>query len=322
MQADRLPESMKASSPPTKLEKILRRAEVHTRKQQEQARRQTARQQRQQEERQRCERLRELFHQAFVLAERSSQAPANARRVQQLTARLMALGRGIGAAGANRVLAKLPTPGTADVPYLLPLQFAIVLLQEAHAGHRAQVRAALDELRAHSDLGAYYQWFGVLADRLCGYADAMPGVPGKIVETPPLPAGCLTAAVRHEVERALGFSHDTCWPQRQGPVLAPQGDSGAEDAPGAASEQEPHLVGRHYNLLQAMQQLRAFTCDTRRTAAAIVERAEGTSANPEHCKKPLAKLKHCALVLSKVGRDGGYWLSRRGRALIERVRGK
>ena len=66
-----------------------------------------------------------------------------------------------------------------------------------------------------------------------------------------------------------------------------------------------------------MFELEAFDADRKCTADVIATKAEGPSANVNGFKTHLSDLVDRRLLESKVGREGGYWLTSAGRALIE-----
>ena len=81
------------------------------------------------------------------------------------------------------------------------------------------------------------------------------------------------------------------------------------------------LSDRQRNCLQALDELHALDADHRGTADDIATRAEGTLANVNGFKEPLSDLVTRRLLVSKIGREGGYWLSAAGRELIEAAEG-
>jgi hypothetical protein len=281
-------------------------------------RRRTELQCRQNERRQRREDLRALFHRVFEAARFHAESPLDRTRVSKLTDRIMALGKGIVAERQGGLLDTLPLPGRLTGHVCLPLRFAIQVLREARNCQPRKVRAALVGLRDHPNLREYYRWFGVLADRMCGYADAMTGVPGKIVEPPPL--GRLTPDDCRDVELGLGFSNPESSRSAGQSSQAVPNQLCAEDFPELTQELNDQLSERHYNILEALHRLKAFTCAALRTSAAIVREAEGKYANPESFKVPLKQLRYRGLVQTKPGRGGGTWLTPAGIALIRRVR--
>jgi hypothetical protein len=259
-----------------------------------------------------------LFQQAFEAAQSSAEKPKDLARLGNATARLMALGRGIVAERLGGLLDRLPLPSTLEAPVYLPLHFAIHVLRAARDRQRKKVRAALDELRDCPNLRDYYRWFAVLADRFCGCADMMPGVPGKLLQPPPLPPECLTPAVWQEVQRGLGFV-----PQESSTSTKQWSQSvqiSGRASPVPASEPDAGLNRRHYDILEALYRPKAFTCDSSRTTAEIGCQAEGEHVNPESFKTPVKQLRYRGLVETKPGRGGGVWLTGTGRELIRSVR--
>jgi hypothetical protein len=305
---------------PTSLKGILWRAKAEAKHQEETRRQRTEQQRRHNEQRQRLEALRDLFQQAFEAAHRGAEDPNDPTHLSDVTERIMALGLGMVAERLGGLLDALPMAGTLHAPVYLPLHFAIQVLRQARDRKRKKVRAALHELRDHPNLRDYYRWFPVVADRFCGYADAMPGVPGKLVQPPPLPEECLTPAHWKEVERALGFvltaSSASTEPRNQRAQDNRRGENFLEPA----AELNAGLSHRQYDILKALYQLKAFTSDSRQTTATIACEAEGKHVNPESFKVPLAQLRYRTLVESKSGRGGGIWLTPAGKVLIRRVR--
>jgi hypothetical protein len=296
------------------LKEIFWRAAVEAKSREEATRQRTEQQRRQHEQRQRREDLRALFHQAFEAARFHAESPLDQTLLSEVTERIMLLGRGIVAERQGEVLDRLPLPGTLTAPVYLPLRFAIQMLREARDCQRRKVRAALVGLREHPSLRDYYRWFGVLADRMCGYADFMPGVPGKTVEPPPLER--LTPGDCREVERGLGFSYPESSRSARQSTQAVRNQPCSEEFPELTHE----LNDRHYNILEALYHLQAFTCAARQTTAATVRKAEGDHSNPESFKVPLTQLRYRSLVQSKPGRGGGFWLTPTGIDLIRQVR--
>jgi hypothetical protein len=296
------------------LKEIFWRASVEAKHSEEATRQRTEQQRRQHEQHQRREDLRALFSQAFEAARFHAESPLDRTRVSKLTERIMALGKGIVAERQGGLLDTLPLPGTLTAPGYLPLRFAIQVLHEARDRQPRKVRAALLGLREYPSLRDYYRWFEVLADRMCGYADVMPGVAGKTVAPPPLER--LTPSDCREVERGLGLSY------LESSRSVGQSSQAVPNHPWSEDFREltHELNNRHYNILQALYHLQAFTCAARQTTATIVRRAEGDPANPESFKVPLTQLRYRTLVQSKPGRGGGYWLTPAGRDLIRRVR--
>src|SRR5262249_8359779 len=211
-----------------------------------------------------------------------------------------------------------PLPGTLTASVYLPLRFAIQVLREARDGQRRKVRAALVGLREHPGLRDFYRWFGVLADRMCGCADVMPGVPGKTVEPPPLEG--FTPSDCREVERGLGFSYPESSCSVGQSSQAVRNPPCPEEFPELTHELNDQWNDRHYNILEALYRLKAFTRAALRTTASIVHKAEGENANPESFKVQLTQLRYRGLVQSKPGRGGGFWLTPAGIDLIRRVR--
>jgi hypothetical protein len=309
----------RASPTPGNLRSLFRKAKVEAQSQAREARRRTELEGRRREEAQRREVLRSFFHETFEVAKQFAPDSGDPTRAEKLTEQIMALGQGIVAEGLGRLLDQLPTAGTPDLPHFLPLRFAILLLRAARDRHPTDVRAALESLCHHPNLRDYYRWLPMLADRFCGYAAAMPGVLGKVVEVPPLPAGYTSPENCREAERALGFTSNTYSPKEKRSGIADHSAShGDSRARGPA--RDARLNRREYDLLEALYRLRAFSCDSSQTAEAIVRKAEGPKANPENFKQSLSRSRHRGLVDSKIGRGGGYWLTPDGRDLIQRVR--
>jgi hypothetical protein len=300
------------------LKEIFWRASVEAKHREEAARQRTEQQRQQHEQRQRWEDLRALFHQAFEAAQLHAKSPLDRNRLRKVTERIMALGKGIVAERQGGLLDTLPLPGRLTDSVYLPLRFAIQLLREARDCQRRKVRAALVALPGHPSLQDYYLWFGVLADRMCGYADVMPGVPGKTVESPPLER--LTPSDCREVERGLGISILESSPSAGQSSRAVPNQPCSEDFPELTHELNDQLSERQYNILEALYRLKAFTCADLQTTAAIARNAEGKYANPESFKLPLKQLRYRGLVQTKPGRGGGIWLTPAGIALIQRVR--
>jgi hypothetical protein len=74
-------------------------------------------------------------------------------------------------------------------------------------------------------------------------------------------------------------------------------------------------------VLQALELLKAFDENTRRTAEKIAERVEGRDADSQAYKKRLSDLANRKRLLgSKGGRGGGSWLNPLGRAVISFLR--
>ncbi|HUU85258.1 MAG TPA: hypothetical protein VM243_17295 [Phycisphaerae bacterium] len=96
----------------------------------------------------------------------------------------------------------------------------------------------------------------------------------------------------------------------------------AESAKKATSP-DPHrddwnaLTERQRICLQALDELGAFDASSRQRAGDVAQKAEGHSANVNGFKQPLADLAKRGLIESKTGREGGYWLSPNGRAVIK-----
>ena len=302
----------------THLKEIFRRASVEAKHTEEAARQRTEQQRQQLEQRQRWEDLRGLFHQAFEAARLYAESPLDRNRLGEVVERIMALGKRIGAERQGGVLDTIPLPGTLTASRYLPLRFGIQVLREARDRRPRKVRAALVSLREHPCLRDYYRWFAVLADRMCGYADVMPGVPGKTVERPPLER--LTPSDCREVERGLGFSYPESSRSARQSTQAVRNQPCSEEFPELTHELNDQLSERHYNILEALHRLKAFTCAALQTTAAIVCEAEGKYANPESFKITLKQLRYRGLVQTKPGRGGGIWLTPEGIDLIHRVR--
>jgi hypothetical protein len=100
-----------------------------------------------------------------------------------------------------------------------------------------------------------------------------------------------------------------------------EGDGGAGSTPKKArSTRIPKLSDRQYNILVAMLELKAFTAESRATTDGIAEKAEGPTASPEQFKRPVSGLRRRRLLDSKTGRDGGCWLTDKGRQLAELIK--
>ena len=82
-----------------------------------------------------------------------------------------------------------------------------------------------------------------------------------------------------------------------------------------------HLSKRQYNILESLYRFEAFSADSLRTTEEIAKKAEGSEANPEQFKRPIADLKKRGLVGAKLGKGGGCWLTKDGKSLIKRERG-
>lgn len=107
------------------------------------------------------------------------------------------------------------------------------------------------------------------------------------------------------------------------------GRPAAESAPSSSQQarsdsdtppQEPHLSDRQYEILQALELLKAFGCASKQRTTVIARRAEGVEANPEAFKEPIAALRRRGLIDTKAGRGGGCWLTPAGRAIVARLR--
>ena len=77
------------------------------------------------------------------------------------------------------------------------------------------------------------------------------------------------------------------------------------------------LTNRQRNCIQALHESQAFDADRSRQADEIALGAEGSSAKVNGFKQPLSDLVARRLLVSKIAREGGYWLSAAGRELIE-----
>jgi hypothetical protein len=93
------------------------------------------------------------------------------------------------------------------------------------------------------------------------------------------------------------------------------------DASAPGERAEPALSALQQDLLVAALRLKAFDSDSRRTADELVEAAIGRDAEPNNAKKALADLaKTKGLMKSRTGRQGGYWLTVKGKVRAEALR--
>lgn len=76
------------------------------------------------------------------------------------------------------------------------------------------------------------------------------------------------------------------------------------------------LTDRQRNCIRALFELNAFDADSRRDAKEVAVKAEGYGANVNGFKEPLADLVRRGLAESKIGRQGGFWLTDHGRRLL------
>ncbi len=87
------------------------------------------------------------------------------------------------------------------------------------------------------------------------------------------------------------------------------------DGPGGA----PALTGRQEEMLQALFQLGAFTREDRKSLAEVVKVAYGRDADSNSYKEVSVDLVSLGLTDTRDGRNGGTWLTRRGKAIAERL---
>lgn len=81
------------------------------------------------------------------------------------------------------------------------------------------------------------------------------------------------------------------------------------------------LCDRQRYILRALAQNNAARADVRMRAVDIARRADGPQADPDNFKRPLSNLATLGLVQSKSGREGGYWLTTKGRDLLAFIDG-
>jgi len=82
-------------------------------------------------------------------------------------------------------------------------------------------------------------------------------------------------------------------------------------------DQFPILSEQQENILKALYLLKAFHPGNRKSTRAVALRADGSEANPEAFKEPIAELKRLGLVETKEGRGGGCWLMLLGREYVK-----
>jgi hypothetical protein len=117
-------------------------------------------------------------------------------------------------------------------------------------------------------------------------------------------------------------------PRADGPQLVPlsavlawDGNRLTFDLGSVAPENEadPPLSGHQYEILEALQEMKAFTPDQLQTTEAIVRKAGGKGADPANYKVAGSGLRKRGLIGARRGAAGGYWLTHKGRDLIERI---
>lgn len=78
------------------------------------------------------------------------------------------------------------------------------------------------------------------------------------------------------------------------------------------------LTDRQRDILRVLWEAKALNADSRMRADDIATKAEGRGANVNGFKQPLSDLVLRGLVASKMGREGGYWLTIDGRNVMTR----
>jgi hypothetical protein len=89
----------------------------------------------------------------------------------------------------------------------------------------------------------------------------------------------------------------------------------------ARDRQSGRLSDPQRNALEALDDLKAYSSDTRADASRVAKSVYGT-ADANLVAHSIAELKNMRLVETKQGRGGGCWLTPEGRALISSVRGQ
>lgn len=90
------------------------------------------------------------------------------------------------------------------------------------------------------------------------------------------------------------------------------------EEPGSTLEDETNEISDRGRLvLQAMHEMRAFCHDSRATTRTIASKAEGPSARPDQFKPLISDLTKRSLLDTKPGREGGCWLTKKGRRLAQ-----
>jgi len=97
---------------------------------------------------------------------------------------------------------------------------------------------------------------------------------------------------------------------------AAQGIGAALRNAGFVADEWNRLTDRQRDCLHVLAEAKAFDVDSRLRADDIARKAEGRAANVDGFKVPLSELVIRGLIKSKVGREGGYWLTVEGRNLV------
>jgi len=95
-------------------------------------------------------------------------------------------------------------------------------------------------------------------------------------------------------------------------------DTNKQKSPRDYAESWNTLSLRQRECMQVLHERQAFGVDERMTCEVIAHEAGSRDANVNGFKSHLAGLVECGLVKSKKGREGGYWLTERGRSLAEK----
>ena len=110
---------------------------------------------------------------------------------------------------------------------------------------------------------------------------------------------------------------EAAWPEAGPGAGTGRGAARRKGGSQSSAPRIPKLSERQYNMLVAMLEKGALTAASRTTTERIAAKAEGNDASPEQFKRPMAGLKKRKLVDSRGGRDGGCWLTDKGRELAE-----
>jgi hypothetical protein len=236
------------------LDALFAAAHADGQRAEEEARAGAERERRRQKAKAKNEQVRELLHSAFrhslafVLAIPEA-SRADARRHDAYRRRAKELGNDLPAAptaetvaavieaaglaadsGCGRArLDMLPVPGPADDGHFRPLHFLVQLLRLGRAGRRDEIARHLGRLAECPSLQRFLDWFGPVADALCGYETVADGIP--VAQELPLPPGNCTVEARMQVARALGLR------------LSPAADSSANAPAVSESAQAGRAAG-------------------------------------------------------------------------------
>lgn len=81
----------------------------------------------------------------------------------------------------------------------------------------------------------------------------------------------------------------------------------------------PTLSARQYLILQSLLEMGAVAANKRENTEAIATKAEGSLADVNGFKEPIAELKQQGFIETKEGRGGGCWLTTSGKNTAEKL---